>query len=546
MSTMETLIALVGRAHPMVLHLPIGLVAALVILEAVRWVHRERERSSAIVPLAWCNALTAAIAVASGLALADEPGYGGTTLDRHKLLGIAFAVLSVALAALATAAARRQHGPKARSAGLAYAIVLLISAIGLVPVGHLGAEMTHGAGFLTEPLRARAADDGDDDAPTIAQTVAAEAEAEAGTGGDEEARTLPASVRAILTSRCTACHGESRTKGLLALHTVAAIEAGGEHGPAIVWGKPEESLLLTRMLLPLDDDDHMPPEGKPQPDASEIETIRAWILAGADASALAASAPAEPPAPAPAVDEVPTPDPAAITKLRDALVHVQPVANDSPLLWIDFAAVRSADDALVRSLLEPLRDSIADLNLAGTAVGDGTVALAATMKRLRRLDLRETAITDQGLTALKDHAALRELIIVGTKLTDASTETLRSLAGLERLFAWRSGIGRDALVGLRADRPNLRVDADEGATATALETEPVLTLTSDAPIPGAPATTATPPIVAINAVCPVSGAPVNPTYTIVWEGRPIGFCCEKCAARFWAEPATFAGAIRAK
>jgi uncharacterized membrane protein/YHS domain-containing protein len=544
MSAFETLIALLGRAHPMVLHLPIGLVAALVILEAVRWVHRERERSAAIVPLAWCNALTAAIAVASGLALAEEPGYGGTTLDRHKLLGIAFAVLSVALAALATKAARRQHGPKARGAGLAYTIALLVTMVGLVPVGHLGAEMTHGAGFLTEPLRARAATN-DDVTPTIAQAAANDVAPDA-TAADG-ARALPASVRAILTSRCTACHGESRTKGLLALHTLAAIEAGGEHGSAIVWGKPEESLLLTRMLLPLDDDDHMPPEGKPQPDASEIETIRSWILAGADASALAASAPQEAPAVVPAADVPPTPDSAAVARLRDALVHVQPVANDSPLLWVDFSAVRTADDALVRSLLEPLGASIADLNLAGTAIGDGTLTLTAAMKRLRRLDVRDTAITDQGFAAMKDHASLRELIIVGTKLTDSSTETLRSLAGLERLFAWRSGIGGDALVALRADRPNLRVDADEGATSEPIETEPVLTFTSDAPIPGAPASAAaTPPIVAINAVCPVSGAPVNPTYTIVWEGRPIGFCCEKCAASFWANPASFTAAIRPK
>ena len=63
--------------------------------------------------------------------------------------------------------------------------------------------------------------------------------------------------------------------------------------------------------------------------------------------------------------------------------------------------------------------------------------------------------------------------------------------------------------------------------------------------PGA-APTAVAPIVPVNAICPVSGAAVNPARVIVWEGRAIGFCCEKCAAQFWADPAKFVGNVKPK
>ena len=70
--------------------------------------------------------------------------------------------------------------------------------------------------------------------------------------------------------------------GLYVLMTTPeGLQAGGENGAVFVPGKPEESPMLQRCLLPEDHDDHMPPEGKPQPTAAELEALRAWIAAGA-------------------------------------------------------------------------------------------------------------------------------------------------------------------------------------------------------------------------------------------------------------------------
>jgi hypothetical protein len=98
-------------------------------------------------------------------------------------------------------------------------------------------------------------------------------------------------VKPLLRQRCYACHGALKQESHLRLDTAAAIRAGGDGGPAIVPGKPAESLLVARITAP-DQSERMPPEGKPL-SADQIATLQAWIAGGAVLPA----------------DEVPEPDP---------------------------------------------------------------------------------------------------------------------------------------------------------------------------------------------------------------------------------------------
>jgi hypothetical protein len=90
-------------------------------------------------------------------------------------------------------------------------------------------------------------------------------------------------VRPLLAERCEKCHSarEGKAKGDLTLDTRSGWEKGGEHGPAIVPGKPAQSLLYQAILY-TDDDVRMPPRtegGKLGDDA--IAVIRQWIADGA-------------------------------------------------------------------------------------------------------------------------------------------------------------------------------------------------------------------------------------------------------------------------
>ena len=82
-------------------------------------------------------------------------------------------------------------------------------------------------------------------------------------------------VAPLLVQRCLECHNGFDLKGKLDLSNHEGALRGGESGPAIVAGKPEESLLFEMIH-----DEKMPPEGQ-MPKAGDIEQVRLWIASGA-------------------------------------------------------------------------------------------------------------------------------------------------------------------------------------------------------------------------------------------------------------------------
>jgi len=82
-------------------------------------------------------------------------------------------------------------------------------------------------------------------------------------------------IEGIVSKYCFECHGAENQEADLDLRTVDSILTGGESGPAIVPGNPEQSILLDMIH-----DEHMPPEGEVLT-ASDIELVRLWIVSGA-------------------------------------------------------------------------------------------------------------------------------------------------------------------------------------------------------------------------------------------------------------------------
>ena len=67
------------------------------------------------------------------------------------------------------------------------------------------------------------------------------------------------------------------------MENYATLLKGGKDGPVLIAGKPLDSPMIQRLLLPLEDEDHMPPQGKPQPSLAEIAALQWWIDHGAPA-----------------------------------------------------------------------------------------------------------------------------------------------------------------------------------------------------------------------------------------------------------------------
>ncbi len=89
-------------------------------------------------------------------------------------------------------------------------------------------------------------------------------------------------IRPVLVEHCYACHsaGAEKLKGNLYLDSKAGWEKGGDSGhPAILPGKPEESLLI-RTIRHLEEDLEMPPK-KPKLPKAVIADFVAWVKMGA-------------------------------------------------------------------------------------------------------------------------------------------------------------------------------------------------------------------------------------------------------------------------
>jgi hypothetical protein len=96
-----------------------------------------------------------------------------------------------------------------------------------------------------------------------------------------ENRLFESKIRPLLVQRCYPCHSHSagKSEGGLFLDSRQGIRKGGDRGPAVVPGKPGESLLLTA-ISQTDPDFRMPPKGK-RVSVDLLRDVRNWIRSGA-------------------------------------------------------------------------------------------------------------------------------------------------------------------------------------------------------------------------------------------------------------------------
>ncbi len=99
----------------------------------------------------------------------------------------------------------------------------------------------------------------------------------AGMRADEPDRLFREQVAPILEQRCLHCHGAETQKGGLSLASRKAMLGGGENGPAVVSGKPSESLLIEMVS---GNAPEMPQKDKPL-SKEQVEGLRRWVEQGA-------------------------------------------------------------------------------------------------------------------------------------------------------------------------------------------------------------------------------------------------------------------------
>jgi hypothetical protein len=92
--------------------------------------------------------------------------------------------------------------------------------------------------------------------------------------GDDLFRTV---IAPLLEERCVRCHGDDTPKGGLSVTSSGALLRGGESGPAVEPGKPDESLLIEMVS---GDKPEMPQKGQPL-GKEQVASLRQWVKEGA-------------------------------------------------------------------------------------------------------------------------------------------------------------------------------------------------------------------------------------------------------------------------
>ncbi len=95
--------------------------------------------------------------------------------------------------------------------------------------------------------------------------------------GSRDGRFFNERVWPILTRRCLPCHNDQLKNGELSFLSGEGLLKGGSRGPALVPGKPDQSLLI--QSLRHDGDLQMPPGPKLPP--REIQILTEWVRRGA-------------------------------------------------------------------------------------------------------------------------------------------------------------------------------------------------------------------------------------------------------------------------
>lgn len=456
----------IGRFHPMVLHFPVVLLLVALAFEAARLPGLRRmlpypDPATVTVLLGW-GAVGGTLAVGCGWLLSRSGGYEHELLDRHLWAGAATAFGANLALIFRLSAGTIGAGFLNGVANLTLALTCGIMTV----AGHYGATLTHGETYLT------------DQAPDFIRELA---------GLKPRGKPIPVQlkpveqrllwndvVRPILEERCISCHNEGKMKGGLRLDHLASILQGGGTGAAIEPGNPKDSLLLTRIHLDLENEQRMPPKGKPQLTGEEITALTFWIEMGAPADKktgdfeLTAELRAT-------LDSLLTP---AQRKSQEAMLAAETETLEKNLTTLranlpgrlscvvpgkpelEYAPginPASVSDKQLEALA-PVASNVVSLDLQQTQVTDTGLAALAPFVKLRKLELQHTGLTDAGLAHLGKLANLEVVNLLGTGVTDAGLQSLTGLKRLKKVYLWQSKVTGAGAAMLRDAIPGVEVN----------------------------------------------------------------------------------------
>jgi uncharacterized membrane protein/mono/diheme cytochrome c family protein len=406
-----------GRFHPLAVHLPIGLLVLVPLLEtAGAFRPHLRQAASFVLALAFAGCL---LSLTLGFLLAYGSGDAGTVVSRHMAGGIALTI-GVLLCLLAR--------PFWSSGAVAYLYPAILSCtmLALVWTADQGGAITHGSNYLT-------------------QYMPANLKRWTGMGSQASATNsfYAQHIHPILDDNCVSCHGQSKSQGGLRMDSYDLLMKGGDDGRVILAGKPESSPLLMRISLPPGHKQFMPAGGRAPLRAEEIAWIRAWIQQGASSTATTLAGVSiheeRPDLPLQPVGDYSALMP-EIRQMQQAqgakLIQLSAKPSDGLVLYTVDAAANFGDAQLAQ--FQKFAPFIVEAELGRTVVTNASFDTLKQFTHLRTLHLEGTRVTGDGLAKLAPLTQLTYLNLSGTQVTSAAIAPLSAMKNLRHVYLYNT------------------------------------------------------------------------------------------------------------
>ena len=454
--------SLIGHLHPLLVHLPIGIFSFAFII-SLFGAEKRKQFDAALSYALLSGAIASLFACIAGYLLAGSGEYDVDLVQKHQWTGIATCVL----------------GFLGYFIALYRRLLVWVTCAVMAVAGHLGGTLTHGEDyffglveedttFVEKPL---------DSTVTISTEAQKPDSIVEKADAPREISLYQDQVVGILQSKCYTCHSKIKKKGGLRLDSEEFIKQGGKNGAVLTAGDADNSKLYTHLLLPLEDEDHMPPKGKKQLSASEIATIHRWVKMADPFAKTTVSTTVvkisetvpqavEPPAlvekpitiiPAKTIS-IKAADPDNIDAIKKMNVVVTPIQSGANGLSLNFVNLKNFNGKMLDQAIV-LKEQVVQLKLTNQAVTDQDLEKIKQFKNLRQLQLEKTKVTDDGMDQIKSMQSLEQLNLYGTAISDKGLEKLSSCKNLKTLFLWKTNATAEGIAKLKQALPNLTIEA---------------------------------------------------------------------------------------
>lgn len=441
----------VGQLHPLLIHFPIGILLMAIALQFFQ-IFSKKDFNSSISILVLIGSIFAGLSCMAGWLLASTGEYNDEIVFFHRWSGISTFILAL------TSYFWIRYRP------FLFGVLLIL----IILTGHYGSILTYGEGYFLKPKI---------DSTAISSSKIRRLLKMEKVLGETKAYFYPYEdqIAPILKSKCYSCHSIQKKRGGLRLDSEFFIRKGGKHGRVLMVGNPLKSHLYANLILPEDDDLHMPPTGKKQLTLLEIQLIEKWISTGAPfgeveqkmvlkSNDLTSNA-----IDLPHLDLIPVENQMDIepfgptenlvlAKLKDAKISIVYSGAKNQWISLNFINVKSDFNSLLAQS-KSIKTHVTELKLNNFDQID--FSALRDFSNLRILNLGHTNLKDGDLKIFQDLDQLEQLNLYGTKITDAGLMKLAEFQRLKVLYLWDTKVSAIGINELKKMRPQLKIESGQ-------------------------------------------------------------------------------------